>query len=248
MNTIRLNTIGEVVAKKTSGGVKIIYLNVGAARDAIISSGMNEAALRSQLCFGAVSMKSDYGEGVYDILPFAYPTDDFRKYMIAVAYVDNMKVYDSNGTQMNSSQLIQQYKSMGAYEITEEEFYNLNSDSGNDSAVKEGDKIYYKCNEGVRLNLYPIKDSITQIAVGKIESHNNGSVFEKNAFIDISQIEIYEDGSMIYTATNGAGFTIVRSLAFIYKVGSDLRTAEDIIGNDAITKTTKEEYDNIFTA
>lgn len=111
----------------STGGVKIIYLNVEAARDAIISSGMNDAALRSQLCFGAVSMKSDYGEGVYDILPFAYPTDDFRKSMIAVAYVDDMKVYDSNGTQMNSSQLIQQYKSMGAYEITEEEFYNLNA-------------------------------------------------------------------------------------------------------------------------
>ena len=111
----------------STGGVKIIYLNVEAARDAIISSGMNDAALRSQLCFGAVSMKSDYGEGVYDILPFAYPTDDFRKSMIAVAYVDDMKVYDSNGTQMNSSQLIQQYKSMGAYEITEEEFYNINA-------------------------------------------------------------------------------------------------------------------------
>ena len=111
----------------STGGVKIIYLNVEAVRDAIISSGMNDAALRSQLCFGAVSMKSDYGEGVYDILPFAYPTDDFRKSMIAVAYVDDMKVYDSNGTQMNSSQLIQQYKSMGAYEITEEEFYNLNA-------------------------------------------------------------------------------------------------------------------------
>lgn len=75
--------------------------------------------------------------------------------------------------------------------------------------------IYYKSKEGEKLNLYPIKDSITQIAVGKVESHNNLSVFDKNAFIDISQIEISADGSMVFTATNGAGFTIMSYPAFI---------------------------------
>lgn len=142
-------------------------------------------------------------------------------------------------------------KIMGKYNIPLKDAKELRqkiveSSQGNDSAEKEGDLIYYKSNEGVRLNLYPIKDSITQIAVGKVESQNNLSVSDKNAFVDISQIEIYEDGSMVFTATNGAGFNIMSYPAFIYKVGSDLKTAEDIIGSDAITKTTKEEYDNIF--
>lgn len=118
--------------------------------------------------------------------------------------------------------------------------------SGGSDSLKEGDLIYYKCNQGVKLNLYPIKDSITQIAVGNIESHSNLNVSVKNAFIDISQIEIYSDGSMIFTEITGAGFNIMNSLAFIYKVGSDLKTAEDIIGSDTISVITKEEYDNVF--
>lgn len=106
-------------------GKKIVYLNVVAVRDYFISAGYNDATLRARLSFGAISTKLGYDSGVYEILPFAYITDDLRKYTIAVAYLDDIKVHDAEGTQINSSQMIQQYKSVGAFEITEEEFYNL---------------------------------------------------------------------------------------------------------------------------
>ena len=114
--------------------------------------------------------------------------------------------------------------------------------SGN-STVKEGDLIYYTFNDSFN-SIRNITDNITQIAVGRGESMSSGSVGNLNRFVDIQDVTINKGES--YVSISIPNFIVVDMPAFIYKVGSDLKTAEDIIGNNSVTRITKEEYDNIF--
>lgn len=114
--------------------------------------------------------------------------------------------------------------------------------SGN-STVKEGDLIYYTFNDSFN-SIRNITDNITQIAVGRGESISSANVGNLNRFVDIQEVTI--DKGDDYVSISIPNFIVVDMPAFVYKVGSDLKTAEDIIGNNSVTRITKEEYDNIF--
>ena len=128
--------------------------------------------------------------------------------------------------------------------ITKEEFYDLNSgDNSGESTVKEGDLIYYALNDSFT-SIGNITDNITQIAVSRGESMSSGSVGNLNRFVDIQEVTINKGDD--YVSISIPNFIVIDMPAFVYKVGSDLKTAEDIIGNSSVTRITKEEYDNIF--
>lgn len=76
------------------------------------------------------------------------------------------------------------------------------------------------------------------------ESMSSGNVGNLNRFVDMQEVTINKEGDYVFISI--PNFFVVDMPAFVYKVGSDLKTAEDIIGNSSITRITKEEYDNIF--
>ena len=128
-------------------------------------------------------------------------------------------------------------------EIHESNLIGSSSDNSGESTVKEGDLIYYTLNDSFT-SIGNITDNITQIAVGRGESMSSGNVGNLNRFVDIQDVTINKEES--YVSISIPNFIVVDMPAFVYKVGSDLKTAEDIIGNSSITRITKEEYDNIF--
>lgn len=73
---------------------------------------------------------------------------------------------------------------------------------------------------------------------------SSGNVGNLNRFVDMQEVTINKEGDYVFISI--PNFFVVDMPAFVYKVGSDLKTAEDIIGNSSITRITKEEYDNIF--
>lgn len=131
--------------------------------------------------------------------------------------------------------------------LTTEEFYNLNSsDNSGDSTVKEGDLLYYTISDVSLNSIRDITDNITQIAVVRGENTSTASIIYLEKFVDIQDVTIEkgDDHVVMYTSD----YNIIDMPAFVYKVGSDLKTAEDIVGNSSITRITKDEYDDIFCA
>lgn len=114
--------------------------------------------------------------------------------------------------------------------------------SGGSDSLKEGDIIYYSLKTTIIKDLYLLKDYIKEYALYQGESMNNGSLVALNRYVADTQMSFDSEQLLIYNRTH-----IVNTIyAIKFQVGSDLKTAEDIIGSDNISVITKEEYDNVF--
>lgn len=133
--------------------------------------------------------------------------------------------------------------------ITKEQFYNLSSeeDSG---GLKEGDVLYYS-DTLMAKDLYKVKDNIITLAISRGDSYNTGPSVALNRFMNIDEITWdYDESSDNYILSSSSYFSL-NTIGFSFKVGSDLKTALDIIGTPIggeITQITQEEYENIFNS
>ena len=259
--------IGEIYNKPIVIGDKnLVTKNEIHESNLIGSSSSNEEAFE----YLDVSNENVYGidvlaiaalecKGVSDAISIVAPVINVQPFVEAVGITitqlkvdfNTLIVMNQEGTitkqtalEMLLSKGITQDKLAAIPRITKEEFYNLNSsDNSGESTVKEGDLIYYALNDSFT-SIGNITDNITQIAVSRGESMSSGSVGNLNRFVDIQEVTINKGDD--YVSISIPNFIVIDMPAFVYKVGSDLKTAEDIIGNSSVTRITKEEYDNIF--
>lgn len=108
------------------------------------------------------------------------------------------------------------------------------------SSIKEGDVLYYQFT-GMFSNLFKLKDNITQLAVVSADNMSTGSLSYLEQFISMNDITISNETLFIY-----GNYMLVNVAGFEYKIGSDLKTPQDIVENDSCKLITKAEYDNIF--
>lgn len=138
--------------------------------------------------------------------------------------------------------------------ITKEQFYDLSSeeDSG---ALKEGDVLYYSCpstdsSSDTLKDLIKIKDNIVTVAAARAET-DTGSYPTIQSFINGENLEWTKNTTYGYVSVSTSNYISLDIIGFSFKVGSDLKTALDIIGTPIggeITQITQEEYENIFNS
>lgn len=124
------------------------------------------------------------------------------------------------------------------------------------SAVKEGDVLYYSCpstyvNTDSLKDLIKIKDNIVTVAVARAENPNTGSQTPIQSFINGENLEWTENATYGYVTVATSDYSSLDIIGFSFKVGSDLKTALDIVGTPIggeITQITQEEYENIFNS
>ena len=124
------------------------------------------------------------------------------------------------------------------------------------SAVKEGDVLYYSCpstvaNTDPLKDLIKIKDNIVTVAAANAENPNTGSQTPIQSFINGENLEWTENATYGYVTVATSDYSSLDIIGFSFKVGSDLKTALDIVGTPIggeITQITQEEYENIFNS
>lgn len=139
--------------------------------------------------------------------------------------------------------------------ITKEQFYNLSS-SEDSGALKEGDVLYYSCpstssSSATLKDLIKIKDNIVTVAVARAENPNTGSFTPIESFVNGENLQWYESTEYGYVSVSTSNYSSLEIIGFSFRVGSDLKTALDIIGTPIggeITQITQEEYENIFNS
>lgn len=139
-------------------------------------------------------------------------------------------------------------------EVLELEEKDDSIENNTGSAVKEGDMLYYSCPSTDRSSdtlkdLIKIKDNIVTVAVARAENPNTGSFTPIKSFVNGENLQWYENTEYGYVSVSTSNYITIDIIGFSFKVGSDLKTALDIIGTligGEITQITEEEYNNIF--
>ena len=139
-------------------------------------------------------------------------------------------------------------------EVLELEEKDDDVENNTGSAVKEGDVLYYSCpstdsSSDTLKDLIKIKDNIVTVAVARAENPNTGSFTPIESFVNGENLQWYESTEYGYVSVSTSNYSTLDIIGFSFKVGSDLKTALDIIGTPIggeITQITEEEYNNIF--
>ena len=130
MNIIRLNSIGEPFAKSgqatppsgggTEGGSNVVYLNVELA----VSEMGDYFASAIKMFPGILAIKV-VGDDMTSIGPVHAVKDSSLNKTKAAAILPNFIGFVEHNNGVNSDITIEEFKAMGATEITEEQFYTL---------------------------------------------------------------------------------------------------------------------------
>ena len=139
-------------------------------------------------------------------------------------------------------------------EVLELEEKDDSVENNTGSAVKEGDVLYYSCpstdsSDDTLKDLIKIKDNIVTVAAARAENPNTGSFTPIKSFINGENLQWTKDATYGYVTVATSDYSSLDIIGFSFKVGSDLKTALDIVGTPIggeITQITQEEYNNIF--
>ena len=115
----------KVDVPQNSGGEKVRYFNIQKMHEQEDTKNMIGAILC--LCTGLVAVKYIYSlTQSFVICPIASLDASVQSEITQIAMLDDFRGFITSGSDINSSQTIQELLSFGCTEITKEEFYNLN--------------------------------------------------------------------------------------------------------------------------